>query len=358
MQDNVNLRTMKLKRPYLLFLSPLYWIGTTFRNLLYNLSIFKSQGFDLPIISVGNLSMGGTGKTPHVEYLLRLLEGRGSLAVLSRGYGRRTKGFLLASSPPDPFAVGDESAQIKTHYPKVEVAVSENRVKGVDQLLRYPKSPEIIILDDAFQHRKIQAGLHIVLTTYSDPFFSDVILPAGNLREGRSEASRADIIVVTKCPENLDQTTKSQYEQAVLKYAPKSKVCFSYMQHGQIRWMQPKKTFDIQQKFLLVTGIANPAPFKKHLESLGLQFVHMRFPDHHLFTKMDIRKMKEKIKDANLAGIISTEKDATRFLFRGQLHHEVPIGIFPIEVVFFNADEFNKEVFSYVSECLKKGADS
>jgi tetraacyldisaccharide 4'-kinase len=343
---------MKLKRPYLLFLSPLYWLITSTRNFLYNKSILKATGFDLPIISVGNLSLGGTGKTPHVEYLLRLLQDRSTVAVLSRGYGRRTKGFLLTSNPPDPFAVGDEPAQIKTHFPKVEVAVSEDRVKGVDQLLRFPKSPEIILLDDAFQHRKIQAGFHVVLTTWSEPFFQDVILPAGNLREGRGEAERADVIVVTKCPSPSEIETEKMedYQKSISKYTKNARIYFSYMEHGEVRWMHPKKSFDLNQKFLLVTGIANPAPFVTYLKGKGLEFVHMKFPDHHLFTKLDIKRMKEKIREHKLSGIISTEKDATRFLFRGNLQAELPIGIFPIEVRFMDQSGFDREILEYIGK--------
>lgn len=335
------------KRPYLLPLSPLYWLVTTSRNWLYNNNILKSTAFDLPIISVGNLSAGGTGKTPHVEYLLRLLADEGALAVLSRGYGRRTKGFLLTSNPPDPFAVGDESAQIKTHFPKVEVAVSENRVKGVDQLLRYPKSPDIIVLDDAFQHRRIKAGKHIVLTTFAEPFFNDGILPAGNLREGRRQARRADIIVVSKCPDNLSDQQREAYKSAIAPYA-NAHVFFSHMQHGEVRWMHPKKTFDLNEKFLLVTAIANPKPFIAFLKARGLQFEHMRFPDHHLFTKLDVKRMRERITEKKLAGIVSTEKDATRFLFRGNLQETYPIGIFPIAVQMEKAEIFDQLIMDFV----------
>jgi tetraacyldisaccharide 4'-kinase len=338
----------KWKRPALLLLSPVYWLGTTVRNTLYNSGILKSTSFDLPIISVGNLSAGGTGKTPHVEYLLRLLSEKGHLAVLSRGYGRRTKGFLLTSNPPDPFAVGDESAQIKTHFPKVEVAVCENRVKGVDQLLRFPKSPDIIVLDDAFQHRRITPGLHVVLTTFAEPFFNDGILPAGNLREGRREASRADVIVVSKCPADMQPEQKAAYRKAIGQYTPAA-VFFSYMQHGQVRWMHAKKTFDLREKFLLVTGIANPINFIKFLKSNDLAFEHMRFPDHHLFTKLDVKRMRERIKEQKLAGIVTTEKDATRFLFRGNLQDEFPIAIFPIEVQMEDNEQFDQLIFDFVS---------
>lgn len=339
----------KWKRPALLPISPLYWLVTTIRNTLYNSNILKSTSFDLPIISVGNLSAGGTGKTPHVEYLLRLLADQGHLAVLSRGYGRRTKGFLLTSNPPDPFAVGDESAQIKTHFPKVEVAVCENRVKGVDQLLRYPKSPDIVVLDDAFQHRRIAPGLHIVLTTFAEPFFKDGVLPAGNLREGRREAARADIVVVSKCPADLTAKQRADYRAAIAQYT-KAQVFFSHMQHGEVRWMHPKKSFDLREKFLLVTAIANPVNFIKFLKKNNLEFEHMRFPDHHLFTKLDVKRMRERIKEKRLMGIVTTEKDATRFLFRGNLQDEFPVGIFPIQVEMEDERNFNQLILDFVKK--------
>ncbi len=343
----------KWTRPYLLPLSPLYYLVTRLRNFLYDIKVLKSTSFDLPIISVGNLSAGGTGKTPHVEYLISLLKPHHFLAVLSRGFGRRTKGFLLASKPPDPFAVGDESAQIKTHHPDVEVAVCENRVKGVDQLLRFPKSASVILLDDAFQHRKIEAGLHIVLTTFDAPFFQDGILPGGNLREGRGEADRADIVVVTKCPDDLSESTKSDYRTTIAQYTP-AKVFFSKIQHGEVRWLHPKKAFDLSEKFLLVTGIANPTPFVKHLENSGFTFEHMKFPDHHLFTKLDIKRMRDRVKQKQLAGIVTTEKDATRFLFRGNLHDEFPIGVFPIAVAFDEKQAFDAQIHDYIEKSIPR----
>jgi tetraacyldisaccharide 4'-kinase len=190
------------------------------------------------------------------------------------------------------------------------------------------------------------------LTTYDAPFFTDGILPGGNLREGRGEADRANVVVVTKCPLNLSESARQHYRNEITKYTP-AKVFFSKMDHGTVRWLHPKKSFELNQKFLLVTGIANPVPFVNHLKEMQLEFEHMKFPDHHLFTKLDIKKMRDKVKQNNLAGIVTTEKDATRFLFRGNLHEEFPIGVFPIQVVFEEKAAFDQLIFQYLKENKK-----
>ena len=194
---------MILLRKILFPFSVLYGIITSFRNFLFDIGILKSYSFSVPIIAVGNLSVGGTGKTPQIEYLIRLLSPKYKLATLSRGYKRQSKGFVLADETSNALTLGDEPYQFFTKFKNIQVAVDANRKNGIEQLLSQKVKPEIILLDDAFQHRKVKASFYILLTTYGDLFSDDWILPTGNLRESRSGAQRADLVIVTKCPVNL-----------------------------------------------------------------------------------------------------------------------------------------------------------
>jgi len=275
---------MKLVRFLLFPFAILYGLITYFRNKLYDFKVFKSVEFDIPVLSVGNLSVGGTGKTPHVEYLIRLLSDY-KLATLSRGYGRKTKGYFIADKFTDAKDIGDEPMQFHQKFPEISVAVNANRVEGVTKLLKERKIPELIILDDAFQHRRINPGLQILLTPYNDLYADDYMLPTGNLREYKSGSSRADLIVVTKCPEQIPYKRVEEISRK-LKIKNHQKLFFSKIVYGKVifGWDRVLEFSDLHEyKILLVTGIANPAPLIDYLKSYDLVFKHINFPDHHLF---------------------------------------------------------------------------
>ena len=232
----------------IVLLSPIaaiYWLITSIRNWCYDRQLFKSTSFEIPIISVGNLSVGGTGKTPMVDYLINLLSKKYTIAVLSRGYGRKTSGFLWVEKSRSSKEVGDEPLQIKSQYNQISVAVCENRVYGVQQILKEKPETSLIILDDAFQHRRIQPKVSLLLSTYEKPYFKDWMLPAGNLREARIGANRSDAIVLTKCPENFEKINQ------------KNKPVF----YAQSKYTNP----EIQTPVFGFSGLANNAIFEKHL---------------------------------------------------------------------------------------------
>ena len=246
----------------------IYWIVTWVRNYFYDKQIFKSKSFDLPIIAVGNLSVGGTGKTPQIEYLIRLLQDEYKLATLSRGYKRETNNFVLANASTTVKQLGDEPFQFFTKFPKIKVAVDANRINGITQLLKLEDKPEIILLDDAFQHRKVKAGFYILLTTYSDLFCDDFILPFGNLREPSSGKKRANMIIVTKCPSDISDHSMSKIKMKLGADVP---VFFSKIEYDELVYseMKPIKTADLKrEEKTIVTGIAKPFPFISYLKSL------------------------------------------------------------------------------------------
>jgi len=343
-------------------ISLFYGVLTSIRNLLYDGGIFKSVKFDFPIINVGNLNMGGTGKSPHIEYLIRLLSGKYKVATLSRGYKRKTTGFIIANEKSTIADIGDEPKQFMTKYPQLIVSVCEKRVNGIAQLIKYDKNPiNAILLDDAFQHRSIKPGLNILLTNYNKPFSTDYIFPSGNLREFKNGYKRADIIIVTKCPKNITAVEKNRIIQEI-KPQPYQRIFFSYIEYKS---MVPfnKKEVNVNPEnassVLLFTGIANTEPLEKYLveKKYNIQSVH--FQDHHVFTLSDINKIKErfnKITDTNKI-IITTEKDFMRFENKefNNILTNLPIFYIPIEVNFFENDKlsFNKQVLDYIEHDRK-----
>lgn len=281
------------------------------RNKLYDNGIFKSTSFKIPVISVGNLSFGGTGKTPMVEYLIKLLKKDYRLATLSRGYNRKTSGFRLLEGNETAAEVGDEPLQFKTKFPEITVAVDESRTNGITKLLSQTTPPELIILDDAFQHRKVRADLHILLTPCKDLYSDDLVLPAGNLREPGRGAKRAKIIIVTKCPADLREEEKDKIK-AKLNLQPEQRLFFSAI--GYDETVRNKSGSLIlsefgTDKFVLITGIADPDPLKKFLSSANLEFEHHKFPDHHNFSVKEIKAIKDKLGEKK---ILTTEKDFMR----------------------------------------------
>ncbi len=307
---------MKALRKLLYPFSILYGLITFVRNKCYDSGIFKSYDFDIPIISVGNLSVGGTGKTPHIEYLIRMLQTSKKIAVLSRGYQRKTSGFLIAKDGLNAFELGDEPFQYFSKFKDVIVAVDEKRVRGIQQLLKLTSPPDVILLDDAFQHRSVKPGLSIVLTPYDDLFVDDHMLPMGNLREYKSGSKRADIIIVTKCPNYLDsiecQNIKNKIKPTANQELFYSKITYQYNLQGFDNSININELH--RYEVLLITGIANPKPLLNFLTQVNAKCTHLAFSDHHNFTSSDIINIKNTF--SNLTSekkiILTTEKDYVR----------------------------------------------
>lgn len=312
---------MSISRKFLLPLSPLYGLATKLRNLGYDRGIFKSSSYQLPVICVGNLSVGGTGKSPMVEYLINHLKKDHKVASLSRGYGRNTTGFYLLSESDNATMVGDEPLQFKIKYPEVSVAVDENRQRGIAELIE-KEDPEVIILDDAFQHRKVKAGLNILLTTYGNIYTKDRLLPAGDLRESKAGAKRADIIVVTKCPPDLSNEEQTEIARD-LNLQPHQNLFFGYIDYSPLI-VNEAGSISLQhikgKQVLLVTGIANDKPLLKHLGNENIDFDHEKFPDHYNYKIKDQEKLTGEI-------ILTTEKDYMRLkgLINNPVLYYIPI---------------------------------
>jgi len=276
------------------------------RNFLFDQGFLKSYAFDLPVIAVGNLSVGGTGKTPQIEYLIRLLSPRYKVATLSRGYKRQSEGFILADQTATAAILGDEPFQFYQKFQNIAVAVDADRKNGIEKLLLLPGKPEVILLDDAFQHRKVKAGFYILLTAYGDLFYDDCMLPSGNLREGKKEVKRADVLIVTKC---LPTISEKEQQEIRTKAGAKS-VFFSSIDYDDSVYSKGhslKVTAIRNSEKLLVAGIAKPESFFSYLKS-GNDTI-LTFPDHHHFNEKDIADIKHQA-----AGriIITTEKDYVR----------------------------------------------
>ncbi|PJB13561.1 MAG: tetraacyldisaccharide 4'-kinase [Flavobacteriales bacterium CG_4_9_14_3_um_filter_40_17] len=299
---------MRWIRKFLLPFSGIYYLISTFRNVFFDIGWLPSEKFSVPVIVIGNLNVGGTGKTPMVEFLLMNFQANYRLAVLSRGYGRKSKGFFLAGDNSDARQLGDEPYQIYKKFSAVDVAVDVNRRKGIAKLLGHNPTLDCIILDDAFQHRYVKPEFTVLLTAYGDIFNDDFLLPAGNLRESGRGATRADVIVVTKCPVQLSETEKKSIERKV-NPLPHQKLFFTAISygsevvnnHGRI----PLKSL-VNQKICLVTGIANPQPLVDFLKSQSIEFEHFKFSDHHDFTEAEINNINQK------PFVLTTEKDFVR----------------------------------------------
>jgi len=333
---------VNLLRKILFPVIPIYWIITWFRNLLYDSGIKTSTSFNLPIICVGNLSVGGTGKTPMIEYLVNLLQDNYKVATLSRGYKRKTKGFQMASKTTKVEDLGDEPFQFYTKFgDTLQVAVDSNRVNGVSKLTNLKTPPEIILLDDAFQHRKIKAGFKILLTTYANPFFKDIILPTGDLREPRMGYKRANVIVVTKCPTDISESEKAKFISRI-KPQLGQKVFFSSISYSKTIISSGREcNLSDLNNFTLITGIANPDTLVNYLRTEGKQFEHMLFPDHYEFSSQDVKDLNSK------SLILTTEKDFMRLKQYEAL--EDKLFYLPIEVSISESEVFNKEVLDFVA---------
>lgn len=296
---------MTALRKLLYPLALLYELIVRLRNLLYDKNIFKSQQFKTPSICIGNLNIGGSGKTPFISYLVDHFQKDHKISILSRGYKRQTKGFQEVSIGNNASEVGDEPLQFKLQFPAVTVAVDEKRVNGM-QKLESSYQPELVLLDDAFQHRAVQADINILLTMYQKPFSADLLLPAGNLREPKSTARRADFIILTKTPENVSLAEKNRLKKKLQAYDSQSVFFSNIVYADQIIGRKENLLLSNFDQFTLVTGIAQPQPLLDHLIGLNKRFRHLRFADHHTFTRKEVDKM------INHQPILTTQKDFMR----------------------------------------------
>ncbi|MFK8060961.1 MAG: tetraacyldisaccharide 4'-kinase [Polaribacter sp.] len=337
---------MKFLRLLLFPISIIYDIVTRIRNLFFDVGFFKQTSFKIPVIIVGNLSVGGTGKTPQIEYLIRLLKDSYKTAVLSRGYKRKTAGFVLLNDSHSAEDVGDEPLQYFKKFKNINVVVDANRVAGISKLIS-DKSPEVILLDDAYQHRKVKGSFYILLTKYDDLFTSDFLLPTGNLRESRVGAKRADIILVTKCPKNLDGNHQHKIKEKLKKYH--KKVFFTAISYddkivgGNNFSTDNLKNYEV----LLITGIANPSPLISFLKEKDVRFKHLKFSDHHHFSSNELENIKDNFKKIKTAKkiILTTEKDFVRL--ENRLDNLSYLGI---KTTFLNnqEQEFNQLIENHI----------
>ena len=349
-------------RRWLMPLSWLYGLGVDIRNALFDMGVLPSVSYDIPIINVGNITVGGTGKTPTVEYLIRLLAGRYRVAVLSRGYKRKTKGYILSTTASSIEEIGDEPWQIKQKFPDVIVAVDANRRRGIERLMtdEATKDVEVILLDDAFQHRYVKAGHNIMLVDYHRIISDDCLLPAGRLRERPSSSTRASTIIVTKCPQHIN-AMGFRVILSSLNVRPYQQLFFSTFTYETMHqlWgdgmLEPETLRKDNTHVLLLTGIGNPRQMEQDVRKFVQHVSTLTFPDHHYFTKRDVDTINRALQDLPQPHIIiTTEKDAARLLHLEGLTEEVkrctyvlPIGI---SIMREEKEKFDKTINDYVQE--------
>lgn len=350
---------LKSFRILLLPFALMYWLVISIRNYLYTKGIFKSASFALPLICVGNLSVGGTGKSPMIEYLVTRLKDKFKVATLSRGYKRKTKGYALANETTTALDIGDEPMQFHLKFPDVPVTVGEERIVAIPQLLHDRPETEAILLDDAFQHRTIKAGLNILLTDYSNLFTRDFYLPTGDLRDNKSSYKRAEIIIVTKCRPDLDEAER----QAIIKEVnplAHQRIFFTAIEYGtpyHIKY-HDAVLLDDQKEVLLVSGIANPRPLKKLLERHSKAYYLMQYADHHIFSIDDLEDIKKKfetIEDPNKI-ILTTEKDAVRLAKFDSEVAALPLFVLPVRhhFLFNEGGQFDALIEDFITTFKKK----
>ena len=349
-------------RQWLMPLSWLYGLVTDVRNTLFDWGVLPSETYDIPIINVGNLTVGGTGKTPHVEYLIRLLSGRYRVAVLSRGYRRKTRGYLLSTPASTVYDIGDEPWQIKQKFPDVYVAVDANRRRGIARLMNdeATRDVQIILLDDAFQHRYVKAGQNILLVDYGRLISDDCLLPAGDLRERPSASRRATTVIVTKCPQHIPAIG---YRAVMLSLhlRPYQQLYFSTFAYGTMHrlWgegtLEPSALRKENTYVLLLAGIGNPQQMEQDVRRFAQHVTTLTFPDHHYYSRSDadlIRRTLESLPKPHI--VVTTEKDAARLQQLKWLDKEVQqlVYVLPIEVDFMRDErnKFDKTILDYVCE--------
>jgi tetraacyldisaccharide 4'-kinase len=342
-----------------LFLVPISWLyGAVvyLRNKFYDFGIFKSHDFNISLICVGNLNTGGTGKTPLVEYLVELLQNNYNLATLSRGYKRKTRGFFLADSKSTATDIGDEPLQYKKKFPNIQVAVDAKRKRGIELITENCKEVNVILLDDAFQHRSVKAGLTIALSSYTNLFYEDMLLPAGSLRESVAGIRRADIVVITKTPKNLSPIEKRIIYKKINPFEYQ-KIYFSFISYGDLIATNELAELPVDKtnySVLMLSGIANPSPLREHLSNEFKEIVSQSYADHHHYSQEDMQHISsvfEKISNP-LKIIITTEKDWMR-LQKSELQEwvkKLPLFYLPIKTDFNEKEkeEFNTQIINYV----------
>jgi len=346
-------------------LLPFSWIFgfiILLRNIIYEKGWLKSTQFELPVIAIGNLSVGGTGKTPHIEYLIRLLGNHYKLAVLSRGYKRKSKGYHLALPTDDANIIGDEPLLLKRKYPAIAMCVAENRMLAVPQLLGDVPEIQVILMDDAFQHRSVRPSLSVLLTTYNNPYFNDYMLPAGRLREFPSEAKRADFIIVTKIPETITKEQRNSFIQQIqpLKH---QKVLFSTLRYGTpYNLMNPAERISLNSNLdvYLFCGIAATEELESYVKSKSRNSWLREFPDHHYYDRYDLENILTAYSsiESNNKIMLTTEKDAARLIEHREWFIQKKLSIFalPVEVRFFDEDKqiFDSEILNYLEAVIQK----
>lgn len=333
-----------------------------FRNTLFNLNILHGKEFDVPVISVGNITVGGTGKTPHTEHLVRLLSTKYTVAVLSRGYKRKSSGFVVVEQNSSFRQVGDEPLQIKRKFPSVLVAVDERRVRGIEKILKISeRRPDVIILDDGFQHRYVTPSINILLVDYSRMITEDSLLPLGRLREPATNRDRANVIIVTKCPREIKPIDERIITKD-LNIRPYQDLHFSRIKYGDPIPLFPEmadelpEAPDAETGILLLTGIANPTSLREKVLKLTRTVVPVEFPDHHVYSEKDMAKVLTQFESLSTPRkiILTTEKDALRIWELPQVPDALKKRFYylPIEIRFINQseNEFDKKIIKYVGE--------
>jgi tetraacyldisaccharide 4'-kinase len=345
----------------LYFFSLAYGFITSVRNRLYDFRILKSFDFNIPVISVGNITVGGTGKTPHIEYLIRLLRSDFRVATLSRGYMRKTKGFRMVEATSGVEETGDEPLQIRKKFPDITVSVCENRVTGVQELLQLKTPPDVVLLDDAFQHRRINPGINIVLIDYNKPLKEDHMLPFGRLRENPSQLRRANMIIVTKCPSEVTPIMRRIMAKDVYLY-PYQELFFTTMTYGHLYPVFPDAPplemtdNSINKGILVVSGIASPEYMITYLEKIAEEVKSIIFPDHHYYTRSDILQINERFHRLKSAGkiIVTTEKDLQRLTGDHLMTKDLKSVLYclPVQVKFLDQEGklFDNKIKEYVGE--------
>jgi len=354
------------------YLAPLaffYGLGVRLRNQLFNWKVLPVEQFPVPVICIGNLAVGGTGKTPHTEYLIRLLSHRYKIALLSRGYKRKTEGFIIAASNHTSHDIGDEPYQIYLKHPEIIVAVDGDRRRGIRNLLELPKDkrPDVILLDDGFQHRHVKPSLSIVLTDYHRLYYYDKLLPVGLLREPADSIQRTDIVIVTKCEKEMKPIEYRIIEDD-MKLLAHQELFFTGIIYSDLRALFPENAHprvlrDIRRndEVLLISAIANPTPFINEIEKYSKKVAIMSFPDHHDFTRADFERLRMTFDEMASSGklIIVTEKDASRMLNNPDLPEEWKpyLYMLPISISFIGKREmlFDEIIFKHIDDIKRKG---
>lgn len=344
---------------WLLPLSWLYGLGVRLRNWMFNIGLKKSRSFDIPVISVGNITVGGSGKTPHVEYFINLLHEKFRVAVLSRGYKRKSSGYLLADKDTTMPEIGDEPFQMKSKYKDIYVAVDKNRCHGIDRLTtdEATKDVDAILLDDAYQHRYVKPGINILLIDYHRLIIYDKLLPAGRMREPKEGTSRADIVIITKCPKDLKPMEFRVLKRALNLY-PYQELYFTTLRYNALKALFSDEHLSLNAlpknvNIMLLTGIASPEQMMVDLQTVSKRITPLTFGDHHLFTAEDVEQINSTFAAMHKPKvIITTEKDATRLENLDGLSEETKSNIYalPIRIQFMlgGEEEFNNKIISYV----------